>query len=539
MITKTITKTFTESIASTLTLTIKGTPHKVPGGNIKHCEITLQEHGFQGEIEFWLSGEVSDDKLLKDFTGDSPIQLELSLQQHTFSEAKPGEPITLKGMVGERWVLEAQYLEVQGSPVLYRRYRCQFCDPAQFIWQQHFPSELYVDKTLKQVIQAQVLKPISLKLDWAHLDETQPMICIGLGAIEVSFYRFLRNYLAQYGGYLLYDYQKHEYQIVSAKPKPEATVKLAPEQIEEVQMGYSSPDLKSINLLNAHAGLAATESVTENKNLPGVKQDRLIITPLKQVVKQHKQRETQYGEARKPALQVALAKWPLQPITPGVEIQLKHPLYNSDALSVQKGQRTHTSVISLHAMPPEPQQDLHMDFTQYQCRYQHWAESLEEKHWPRIKSCLQPFLVQGEIVSEPGEDTDKTYQYQENDETKQRFYRIKINLWDLEIKVLFQPDFLPAHFYFPLYKGTVVELQMQLFEARITRVLDWGARVFLEQDTQGNHLILGKNDKDETAIRYVYEDNLPVFSIKRIKEKDTELLQFEDGKIIFRTQELD
>ena len=80
---------------------------------------------------------------------------------------------------------------------------------------------------------------------------------------------------------------------------------------------------------------------------------------------------------------------------------------------------------------------------------------------------------------------------------------------------------------------------MQLFEARITRVLDWGARVFLEQDTQGNHLILGKNDKDETAIRYVYEDNLPVFSIKRIKEKDTELLQFEDGKIIFRTQELD
>ena len=78
---------------------------------------------------------------------------------------------------------------------------------------------------------------------------------------------------------------------------------------------------------------------------------------------------------------------------------------------------------------------------------------------------------------------------------------------------------------------------MNLFEARICRVLDWGERVFFEQDTQGNHLLMGKNAKDETSIRHVYEDNKPVLSIKRVKDNDTELVKLQDGKITFQTQE--
>ncbi|NQY38438.1 MAG: hypothetical protein HRT37_26610 [Alteromonadaceae bacterium] len=68
-------------------------------------------------------------------------------------------------------------------------------------------------------------------------------------------------------------------------------------------------------------------------------------------------------------------------------------------------------------------------------------------------------------------------------------------------------------------------------------VLDWGKGVFLEQDTQGNHLLFGKNNTDETSLRHSYEDKKPVFSIKRTKEKDTELVRLEEGKIILQTKE--
>ncbi len=535
---------FSENIASSLILTINGQEYTIAGGNIKQCTLKLRADGFSGDIEFCCSNEVSDDKLIDDFISDDLVSMELTLAQHSFSEAKPGEAITLKGLVGQRDVAEEQYLAVNDSPILYRRYRCQFFDVAQFIWQQHFPSELYVDKSLKEVLQAQIIEPIKLTMDWPPLDDSHPMICLGLGALEISFYQFLINYLAQQGGYLLYNYQQHSYKICAEKPEPAQEIKLAPEQVASARTVIAATDLQSINLLNGHVSLAAIDSVSENTRLPGgkekgVKQDRLIIASLKQQAEQHKQREAAYQTTQPAQLSLELAAWPLKPIIPGIKVQLKHPLWNKKALAAQQGMRIFSSNIELKTLNPEPQQDLHMAFSQYQCHCFHQAEALDNKHWPRVARCLTPFLVQGIIVSEAGDEADKTYQYQHNDETKQNFYRVKIPLWDKEIQIHFQPDFLPPHFYFPLYQGTQVELEMTLFSARITQVLDWGARVFLEQDSQGNHLIFGKNDEDETRLKYDYQDNKPVFSLQRTKDKDTELVQLEEGKIIFRTQEQD
>ena len=530
---------FTESIASGLILTINGQAYTVAGGNIKYCQLKLRADGFSGDIEFCLSNEVSDDKLIDDFISDELVALELKLAQHSFSEAKPGEEITIKGLVGQRDVAEEQYLDVKDSPILYRRYRCQFYDPAQFIWQQHFPSELYVDKSLKDVLQAQIIEPIKLTMDWPALEDSHAMICLGLGALEISFYQFLINYLAQQGGYLLYDYQQHSYNISAEKPEPALDIKLAPEQVASARTVIAAADLQSINLLNGHAILAAIDSASENSRLTGVKQDRLIIASLKQQAEQHKQREAAYQAIQAAQLSLELAAWPLKPITPGVKVQLKHPLWNKKALAAQQGLRIFSSDLELKALNSEPQHHLNMTFSQYQCYCSHQAEALDNKHWPRVARCLSPFLVQGEIVSEAGDEADKTYQYQQNDESKQNFYRVKIPLWDLEIQIRFQPDFLPPHFYFPLYQGTQVELEMTLFSARIARVLDWGARVFLEQDNQGNHLIFGKNAEDETRLKYDYQDNKPVFSLKRTKDEDTELVQLEEGKITFCTQELE
>jgi len=424
--------------------------------------------------------------------------------------------------------------------VLYRYYHCQLLDPAQFIWQQHFPSVLYVKQTLTQVVQAQIVNPIQLEIDWPHFDDERPMICLGMGAIGVSFYQFLLWYLAQYGGYLIYDYEQHSYKICNEKPEAEPEIKLAPEQVSCTEVVLAEPSFQSVNLLNGEVNLASTDVISEHPSVSGVRHDSLIVASIKQDAEAIKQREKQFVETRKPELAISLSQWPLEAMFPGAKIKLDHPKRNPNTLSTKEPFRLFATYIELEALQNAPMDDLHQAFSGYRCCLSHRGEAFEEAYWPRPTACLKPFKVQGEIVSEVGEEQDKTYQYHNNDDTQQLFYRVRIPLWeDQEILIRFLPDFLHPHFYFPLYKGTQVELQMDLFEARITRVLDWGARVFLEQETQGNHLIFGKNDKDETRLKYDYQDEKPVLSLERIKDKDTELVQLEEGKITFRTKEQD
>ena len=121
-----------------------------------------------------------------------------------------------------------------------------------------------------------------------------------------------------------------------------------------------------------------------------------------------------------------------------------------------------------------------------------------------------------------------TYDIPQNQTTSQDEYRVKIPLWDnKEIRIFFTPDFLNHHFYFPFYRDTWVLVGFNLHIAFIDRMLEWGPRVRLAKDTQGNHLLWGKNEKDETSLRHVYEDNKPVLDLKRVKDKDTELFRME------------
>lgn len=534
---------FTQRLQSQLKISIKGKEYKVQGGNIKHCALHLEREGFTGSLGFYLSNEVSDDTLIDDWIKNELVEFELEVAQHSFSKEKPGEPLVLKGVIGQRSVEEKQFLDVKKSKVLFRYYRCQLFDPAQYLWQQHHPTQLHVKQTLKKVIQAQLVKPIKLDMDWPHLEQEQPMVCLGLGAIHVSFYTFLRWYLAQHGAYLLYDYVAHQYKISADKPevKPKQEVKLWPEQVELAQMQVAEPDLRSTHLLNGHVTLASNDVILEGEALPGVQQDSYLIASIKQDAETAKKQEKPFTAIREPELYTEMKQWHFNAIHPGCTLQLKHPLWHDKMLAVKAPFLVYRSQWVVNAINAEPMHDLHMEHSDYDCEVSHCGESLKDKHWPRTQPCLRPFLVHGEILCEVGDEPDKTYQYKKDDKTKQHFYRVKIPVFSLEgdkeILIRFQPDFLPPHFYFPLYKGTQVEVEMHLFEARITRVLDWGARVFLEQDNQGNHLVFGKNDKDETKLKHDYQDEKPVLSLERLKEKDTQLMQMEEGKITLRTQE--
>ena len=57
----------------------------------------------------------------------------------------------------------------------------------------------------------------------------------------------------------------------------------------------------------------------------------------------------------------------------------------------------------------------------------------------------------------------------------------------------------------------------------------WGASIGLQ--------VLMKKAEDQTSVSHTYVDAKPVLTVKRVKDKDTELLEMQDGKILLRTKE--
>jgi hypothetical protein len=110
-------------------------------------------------------------------------------------------------------------------------------------------------------------------------------------------------------------------------------------------------------------------------------------------------------------------------------------------------------------------------------------------------------------------------------------------LWNKEIKIPFEPDFFTGHFYFPAYKHTRTLVALYFDCAEIDRFLEWGEDVRLPMDTQGNHILFGKNYESQTSMQHVYVDDKPLLSIERISGIDTELIKLEEGTLILQTKE--
>jgi hypothetical protein len=57
--------------------------------------------------------------------------------------------------------------------------RIRFVDPAQLLWQQHFPCELYTGKTWQDVIEAHKGTQIQLMYDWTILTTKRAHVFLG------------------------------------------------------------------------------------------------------------------------------------------------------------------------------------------------------------------------------------------------------------------------------------------------------------------------------------------------------------------------
>ena len=540
-----------ECLAITLSLTINGQVYQIPGANVKECSVSAFRFGFNGTLGFYAPDDQRPDQLLSAFTGAELITVDLAITAVLNLPKQAPPAFAIKALVSEKSLREQAYRQVKGAPVLYRYYQINFCDPAQLLWQQHYPSELYVDDCMSTVIKAQVPAIFKLEIDFAPADEVTPLICLALGNTEnlhtyrngasnqASFYDFLLAYILDNNGFFIYDYLNHTYRISDKEPQLQTTTAFLPHQIANIQHQWPAIKRSVTNLLNGTADNCQNTPLVNPKAVDGIKHDLILRHAIDEQFTQHKARQEQKLAVAGATIYLSLNQWPMKSCWPECEVSLDPTVDGQHFVHAKQQYRCNSVYIDARALDSRPEKDVDLKFSQYQLRYRtvsHLANN-PQPHLPPHVLAHYPVYVEGLIVSEQGEQDEKTFDVPENPDTGQFEYKVKIPLWDITIKLVLEADFLHSHFYFPLYRNTKLLLAFDLYQAHIVKVLNWGDGVQLPMATQGNHILFGKTSDDQTSVSHVYKDGKPILAIKRTKQNDTELVQMEEGSIILQTCE--
>ncbi|MFT3765647.1 MAG: hypothetical protein QM820_09045 [Minicystis sp.] len=144
-------------------------------------------------------------------------------------------------------------------------------------------------------------------------------------------------------------------------------------------------------------------------------------------------------------------------------------------------------------------------------------------------------MVEGRVLSASGQEADRTFHALEGERDSLYRYRVQIPLWNKTVVAPFVPGGLTGHFFFPAFKNQRVLVALDFDAARISSYLEWAGK--LPKDTQGDQLVLGWNDTNETIVSHVYEENKPVLRVARRLEGDTETLTVSEGTILMVVKE--
>jgi len=525
--------------------------YTVPAANVKQCSLELHSYGFSGTLGFWLPNSQQQDALITAFVSDSLIGLHLNISPVMHLPDPAPSPLSLVGLVKRKQVEEKISGDVSGRPVCFRYYEIAFNDAAQFLWTQHFPTQIYVDKTLRSIIEAQLSSQISMRFESPELELVKPLQCLALGnrdcftplstgsSNRASFYDFVIVFLLQHNAHLIYDYSDNSYLIADEKPKIDFNRGFLPYEILHLKSMWADIPRYSSRLLNGICANPESILLPNDNAVTNIEMQYLLRESLQADVNAYKtlarEKHTDFGEQ----LDVVFSRWPLQDISPSGGFFVDDKIWGNNTLYGDKKYRIFSLFIEVSAVDCRAEKDLGDSETQYHFQYRALCELFDCRK-PHLPCCIEPnypLFVEALVESVIGTEDDKTYDIVTNESSGQFQYRVHIPLWQISIFVGFEADHMNNHFFFPLYRGATVLLKVDCYQAAIHKVLDWGKGVQLSLDTQGNHILMGKHSRDETSFKHVYEEDKPVFSIKRVKENDTELLRLEEGSIILQTCE--
>jgi hypothetical protein len=539
---------FHERLAVELTLTIGGVEHVIPGGAVKHVELDLELYGFTGTIELVLQDDVEhgggfSDELRPGFLSPALAEVRVSLAP-VFDQAEAAaspEPLVLSGLVTRRSLAELQYRGAD-RPILARRYRFSFADPARVLWTQHFPCRLYTQRSLAQVIDEQLGDKITIRHDWAEVDQTRPLLFIHLPVEHgASFYDFMIWYADRRGGFFTYDYAAPGYVLQADRGGQAEPVGLFGDDIEAIELVVPQTPAHSVEVVNTYAESPRTAAIPQDQAATAVRHDRLMRSSIAQDVDDRVALEKLRLIVPKFEAELSFARMPVVRLQPGLLVELA-AANRWSARSELVGVTWRVQRLRLRATAGDApdDHDLQMPSTTYRVELDARLEQeddLRPQH-PPFRRPRYPGHVEGKVVSEKGEAGQKTYQTYRNDETSLDEYMVKVPAWaDQQVSAPFIPSQGSGNVYLPSYRDERVLLAIGLEHARIARLLAWRDGATLSMDVKGEQILLGKSETSNTSINHIYEDDKPVFNVARTSASDTGLIQISEGTLTLRVQE--
>lgn len=539
---------FADRLAVTLTLTIGGTQHVIAGGSVTELEFDLRGYGFSGSLAFLVQDDQAHgggftDELITDFLKPDLIEVALTLAVVLVTpEAAEIQPITLAGLVIDKSVSEILFRKVAGLPVLVRRYRITFADPAQVLWGQHFPCQLYTSKSMVDVISDHLGDKITISYDFSALAESRRLVFLhlprGAGA---SFWDFVSWYLDGCAGVLSYDYAAASYLVAAAKSEAGTPIQLFGDDLASAELRYPEVPRYAPVVLNSNTDSPRTEPVTQAQAQTGIRSDVLLRTPIAQDV--DNQITLQRTLTVIPCFEAHLgfARMPADTLVPGTLVELPAAnRWSSESSLVGVTWRVRRLRVRAVAPPRPLDRDLQLASTGYQVEVH--AE-LEQKAEPRIdrppyRAPSYPGLVEGKVKSEQGEDGEKTYQVYRDADTSLDEYQVTVPLWDSQVvSAPLEPIFGSGNIYLPSYRDERVLLALDVHSAKIARLLEWRTGAPLSMEVQGEHILFGKSDASQTSVNHVYDGDKPVFNVARKNQSDTALIQLREGTLFLQVKE--
>jgi hypothetical protein len=536
-------RSFRDRLEVKLDLTISGTTHSIAGGDVKKFEIEILPYGFSGRAEFWFVANTSqsEDKLFSPFVKDDLIDVSLTLKRENDQEWGEAEEMTVKGLVFERAVEERAFEDVSGKPILQRKYAIHFADRGSVLWKQHHPTALYVDATMKDLVEDNKPAGVTVKYPWSGATTQKAVLSLGLGVNEneASFYDFLMWFLDKENLGLHYDSAKDEYSLVSEKPDG-GTEKT----IRKTEVGYIEAYFPEVrrdvgNVLNAFTDAATKKKAIANEqSATGVRTDHLIRSAIENDTQTRATLETGRSKQRQPEAVAFFKSFPTTPVFWPQEAKFD-TAYGTNVYQSGKTYRVVRTRIVARAVSQEATDDNAEAANAYVLEYELGVELEADVTFRRaaFRAPVWPFHVEGKVKSETGEEKEETYQIYQ-DAASQDVYRVKVPLFEDKVVIApFLPYYQPGHFYFPAYRDQRVLLELHFDRAFVRSFLDFRPGGRLAAETQGNHLLMGKTATDQTSIRHLYEEQKPKLVIERTKDKDWQMITVSEGVIRMETQD--
>lgn len=539
-----------ERLSISLTLTAGGAAHKIPGGNVRGLSLEMTSWGVEGWVEFVMQHDTGrsgphDDALLDDFVKQDLAEVSLSVEAAHLDTVTEPAAAALKtgGVVLERQLREALYERELGEPVaLSRYYRVGFADPARALWRQHFPCDLFTNKSFKDVIEAHKGAKATLSYDWDTITTAAPQIFFHLDpGAGCSFYDLVLWYVQGGQGVFTFDHAAGEYAITGVKSTSGTAAKLPGEDVASMTWVFPEVPRFKPRVVCSYTEAPRTEVINNAKASTGMFQDALMRTPIAKEVDDAVAAETARPLLPMDQLEVAFRRFPTVAMTPGSFVDISAAGGHSIARRLPaEPMRVWRLSIEARALDEGPERDYTEPATDFELSISARVEAKSDRasRLPPFTAPRFPGLLEGKVVSETGPATDITYQIYPNQQTSVEYYEVKIPLFANQIVTTpYEPYTGAGTLYLPLYKEERVLVALDFHRASIRQLLDWRADARVPEAGQGQHLFLGKSAKSNTSVLHDYESDKPVYRILRTNDKDTLLLRMEEGKLTLKVEE--